>query len=647
MGTTVVYVMLFAGTAFFASGLGSLLVGRSAIEPPLRALRAQYLIGFLTYSALFALAAHLQLRFSTTVALALVLLVLALFGFIRFAYSHGEGSFVRRFGKDTLARILLAVVIGCSLGAFWRVLGNPVAADPRNYAYLAVSTFHDDWLQELVWVPAARRPILDVSYLGRLTRAPDVAMLWPTAAFARGVGIDMVTQAGAWFLVVTFVLLADILSGLVPLLARLALAAGGIGAFNAASALTAGQINQPVALVTIVTAVWICRFTDAVWTRLLTLTLVGYVLASGYPEFLIAVPLYFCCIVVVRPTSWRRVVSEIAAIALGALFADLTTGFASHRFIASQSSAVPTWSPLPASPRGVVGLWTAIALQHSPRWWLLLIVFVAGVYVWRSRTPSMTLTGEQIPLWLAVATGLTFMAGLWSWAVLRADNINYATFKLGGWLGPGLMLLGGSLLRYARPAGRLALGTVLLTVAASRCVVLAQQLPTMNPSGAWRPVWTSEPTPGRDSRCRVRVASQRYDVVLRTIAESAAPMRGCALEVSGSSAVAAVYEAKPPTNWRPNETKTYVVGVENAGLAMWVVNGAGAVRLAVRFTTPDSDGGDWTSFGLPVPVPPGARTKVRVEMSAPAGRGTYLLEHRLVQGPMWSEQSSAVRVTVR
>ncbi len=272
---TVVFATLFAGAAFFASGLGSLLFGRSAFAHPLRALGAQYLIGFLAYSALFGLAAHFQLRFSTAVALAIVLLALAVFGCIRSAYSRCAGSFVRSFAKDILNRLLLALVIGSSLGALWRVTGNPMAADPRHYAYLAVSTFHDEWLQQLVSVPEVRRPILDVSYLGRLTRAPEIAMLWPPAAFARGVDIDMVTQVGAWFLGVAFVLLADILSGLAPLLARVVLAAGGIGAFNVASVLTAGQVNQPFVLVAILAAVWVCRFTDAPRTRLLTLILVG------------------------------------------------------------------------------------------------------------------------------------------------------------------------------------------------------------------------------------------------------------------------------------------------------------------------------------------------------------------------------------
>jgi hypothetical protein len=402
MGIDVVFATLFAGVAFLASGLGSMLLGRSAIEHPLRALGAEYLIGFLAYSALFGLAVHLQLRFSAAVRLALILLVLALFGCIRSAYSRCEGSLVQRLGKDMLSRLAFALVIGASLGALWPVSGNPAAADPRHYAYLATATFHDEWLQQLASVPEVRRPILDVHYSGRLTRAPETAMLWPPAAFARGVDIDMVTQVAAWFLGVAFVLLVDILSGLAPLLARVMLAAGGIGAFNVASVLTAGQVNQPVALVAILTAVWICRYTDGPRARLLTLTLVGYVLAAGYPEFLVAVPLYFGCIVVLRPTSWRRVMSEGIAIPLGALSADLTTGFTIHRYIASQSAAVPGWHPLYSSPHGVGGLWARVLLQHRPHWWLVLIVIFVALYLWRSNAKAIPLVRRQVAMWRAV-----------------------------------------------------------------------------------------------------------------------------------------------------------------------------------------------------------------------------------------------------
>ncbi len=240
------------------------------------------------------------------------------------------------------------------------------------------------------------------------------------------------------------------------------------------------------------------------------------------------------------------------------------------------------------------------------------------------------------------------MVGLWSWAVLRAGNVNYATFKMSAWLGPGLLLLGWVFLQYARPAARWALGTMLLTVAASRCVVLAQQLPTMSPSSAWHPVWTREIAPGEDSRCVVRAASQRYDVILRAIAESGAPVGGCTLAVGEAAAVASVYKGRLPKGWRPNETKTYVVGVENAGPETWAVDGADAVRLAVRFAPPGSHSDNWISFALPRPVPPGIRTKVRVEISAPADGGTYILEHRLVQGATtWSEQAFAIRVSVK
>jgi hypothetical protein len=456
-----------------------------------------------------------------------------------------------------------------------------------------------------------------------------------------------VTQVAAWFLGVAFVLLVDILSGLAPLLARVMLAAGGIGAFNVASVLTAGQVNQPVALVATLTAVWVCRFTDAPRTRLLTLVLVGYVLAAGYPEFLIAVPLYFGCIVVLRSTSWRRVMSESIAIPLGVLFAHLTTGFTSHRYIASQSSAAPEWHPLASSPQGVVGLWARVLLQHRPHWWLVLIVIFVGLYLWRSKAKATPLEGTEIAMWRVVGIGLTFMAGLWSWAVLGAGNINYATFKMSSWLGPGLSLLGWASLQHSRPAVRWALGTMLLTVAVFRCVVLPGQLPTMSRLSAWHPVWTKEIGPGEDSRCVVRAVSQRYDVVLRAIAESAAPARGCALAVGGAVAVASVYKGRPPPTWRSNETKTYVVGVENAGQETWVLDGADAVRLGVRFAPAGSDSGKWTSFALPGPVPPGVRTRVRVELSAPGDSGTYVLQHRLVQGrTTWSEQAFAVRVSV-
>ena len=633
--------VLVACGAFCASGLGRLLLGRVSIENPLRALAAQSLAGFFAYSALFGLAAHARLPFAAALVLCAALGVAALYGCTR---SAGPEP---RHGP---LRLLLAALAGASFLAFASVKSLLGGGDPLNYAYLATVMFRDAWVREWIAHLPAYGALTSLQEVTALTRAPAVAALWLPAALGWNLDANRVTATSAWFLALAVVLLADTLSGFAPPLVRLILAAGGVGAFNAVSAVTFGQLNQSVALVAALAAVWCCRFSEAPRARLVTLGIMGNVLVAAYPEFLPAVPLYFGCIVLLRRTSFRGAACEAAVITLGALLVQASTRLASARYLLGQRFAAPLAWPLPAAPGNVAEVWSTILLERA-RWaWLLPALIGVVLYVWKSapQKPPARPAGAAVR---AVLIGLALMAGMWSWAALRSGNINYATFKLGGWLGPGLFLLGWLLLPPAGPTARRVLAAALLTLAVGRAADLGGELRRMTAFPTWivwRPqLWTLGGPGAGGANCVVSAASARADVLEAAITESGAPAHGCAITVSGAAAVAARYRGRPPEVWRPKETQSYVMSIWNSSGEPWMNAGPGAVQLGVRFLVPGTDRGEWIRYPLPGPVAPVGVATARIELSAPGEPGRYILEHRVVKGGViWSEQALLTPVTV-
>jgi hypothetical protein len=126
---------------------------------------------------------------------------------------------------------------------------------------------------------------------------------------------------------------------------------------------------------------------------------------------------------------------------------------------------------------------------------------------------------------------LVALLALWSIVVLRAPNVNYATFKIGGWIGPGLFVVTWLLLeRCGALVGR-AGASLLVALAMFRTSALAIDAPpklllygTQHPSAAWR-VQTGK----RADDCLVLVSSVEPRVIMQALAESGAPNRGCAV----------------------------------------------------------------------------------------------------------------------
>jgi hypothetical protein len=120
----------------------------------------------------------------------------------------------------------------------------------------------------------------------------------------------------------------------------------------------------------------------------------------------------------------------------------------------------------------------------------------------------------------------------WSVLLAQAGNVNYATFKVGGWLGPGLLLFGW-LAHQAAPArlGR-AFATLLLGLATVHVLGLGADIYSVWPlySGA-RPAGPGWRVEASAQRCTVVVGAPDRIVVQGAVAGSAAPARNCAVMV--------------------------------------------------------------------------------------------------------------------
>ncbi len=217
---------------------------------PFRTTIAHYVVGSLAYSALFGLAFQLSIGFT---AFSILAVLTGLVGLATCLVIARQGA--------NLATYRLALAAGA--GLVFLVCGvtpaNLGAADSLHYAYIVARVFHDDWFASRVPVIPDRAWLTGLLEEGAVTRGPTVALLWPSAALGGGLGAETVTQLGMWFLVLGFLLSADVLAGRAPLLVCFILALGGLGAFNATSIVTGGQLNQAFALAAALAAVWICR----------------------------------------------------------------------------------------------------------------------------------------------------------------------------------------------------------------------------------------------------------------------------------------------------------------------------------------------------------------------------------------------------
>ena len=522
--------MLLAGVAFSASGIGRLALAGARADSLVRTVAAEYLVGLLLFSTLLGVAAHLQLPAQ---------LVTALFGSVALiglwpALEPNASRIVQgpRAPNALRARGGIGVILGVAFFASHVTPVNPGALDPTIYAYMTTVLFHDGWVASNLTGFPDFSGLQGTAQEGVLSRAPSLSLLWPAAALGVSLGARSTAAAAAWFLVPTVAALVDVLPSRVSLLARVILAIGGIGVFNEVAVLVDGQVNQTFAVAVMVGTVWGYYWLEAGHARCLLLALAGANIAAGYPEFLPAVPMYLVCCALLRPWTMRTTILNAAALAGGLLLVQLSTQLENVAYLVRQVDAEPAWWPLPNTPTTVVDVWQNILLERPPPALLAILLLPAGWWAWRSTEATTSRASPQLVR--VILAALLALAGVWSWLALQSPNQNYATFKLGGWLGPGLFLCAFLLAGHAtRVLGR-GLTTLILVLATTRVLGLAIDAPPkillyLQSSPAPQDRQVRAHSPGSSDRCLVRPESDDNRAVMRTVAETAAPVRGCQL----------------------------------------------------------------------------------------------------------------------
>jgi hypothetical protein len=520
--------MLLAGVAFSASGIGRLALAGARTDSVVRTIAAEYLVGLLLFSTLLGVAAHLQLP---------VHLVTALFGSLALigvwpALEPEAAAAVSgpRVPNALRARCGIGVVLGVAFFASQATPVNPGALDPTIYAYMTTVLFHDGWVASNLAGFPDFSGLQGTAQEGVLSRAPSLSLLWPAAALGVSLGARSTAAAAAWFLVPTVAAMVDVLPGRVSLAARVMLAIGGLGVFNEVAVLVDGQVNQTFAVAVMVATVWGYYWLEARRARCLLLALGGASVAAGYPEFLPAVPLYLVCCALLRPWTIRTTILNSAALAGGLLLVQVSTQLENAAYLVRQVDAEPAWWPLPNTPTNVIEVWQNVLLERPPPALLAVLLLPAGWWAWRSTEGTTSRVSPRLVR--VILPALLALTGLWSWLALQSPNQNYATFKLGGWLGPGLFLCAFALAGYTTRALGRGLATLVLVLATTRVLGLAIDAPPkvllyLQSSPAPHQRELRAPVDGGSDRCLVRPESDDNRAVMRTVAETAAPVRGC------------------------------------------------------------------------------------------------------------------------
>jgi hypothetical protein len=120
-------------------------------------------------------------------------------------------------------------------------------------------------------------------------------------------------------------------------------------------------------------------------------------------------------------------------------------------------------------------------------------------------------------------------AAVWAVALIRTENLNYAVFKLGAWLAPGIVVLG--FLFATTLSGqwqRLATSVAVVFAVARLAAALyggheVLGLGRLDVAALWPRIGTS------GDGCQVRVDTSTIALTAGGIAASAAPLYGCEL----------------------------------------------------------------------------------------------------------------------
>jgi len=520
-GAWPVYAFVFAGLLLASSGIGACALGttRPNAVCRMRQVVAEHVLGLLCWTALIGVCCELNLSvFTAGVVLGAFLAAgLAVIAFVSVGHP-----------RHLVSR--LAVTAG--LGAAALLLGltpvNDGAADGLHYAYIAATLFRVDWIQANLLGAQDAAYFADLTRQGMLTRGPEAGLLWPATLLGLGVDARSIAALGAWLTVATFGLLFDVFrTTQTRLIGSVVLAIGAIGAFNVTALLSGGQINQVFALAAVIAGVWLMLHVQSARRRWFAAAVVGGVIGASYPEFLVVLPLYALAQLLVRPTRPREMGLTMLCVASGVVLMLLPVGRDEVRYLIGQRDQAPGWWPLPADPRSPLDSWSAIVAQTLPplRGLVLLVPLVlygawAATRVCPSRLPRWAIQG--------CAVALIGLMAVWTWLASAAPNTNYATFKIGGWIGPGLVLVAWMLCLSAPTRLRTLAAAGILITCAVRSVglvfVTANSWSTYTDANTGIGSWQLQSSV---DQCVVSVAGNDQRAILAAIAGSAAPGNGC------------------------------------------------------------------------------------------------------------------------
>ncbi len=334
-----------------------------------------------------------------------------------------------------------------------------------------------------------------------------------------------------WLLGLCLVLIVDLLPKPLALWSRLLLAASSIGVFNEVAVLSGGQINQAFSLFAALGAIWCVRWVGSARARAIALALGGATVTAAYPEFLAAIPLYLLCAALLRPLALMDSAAMVAATGLGVAAVFSASALRILLYLFSMIHRAPGWWPLASEPRNALELWTAVVFQRTlPLWVVALVIALAVPVAFATlRRPLPTV----IPSKLAkpAVGAVVVLVILWSVLVFRRPNVNYATFKLGGWIGPGLLLLCWHFAQYSGRSTRTAILSLVVVISTFRVVALGVDAAgkiTDYAIPVTLPIWSREEIQGV---CTVSAAADEPRALMVAIAGSSAPHRHCTIQL--------------------------------------------------------------------------------------------------------------------
>jgi hypothetical protein len=503
---------LFLG---LGSGSGRLIPRRWWINGSRSIVCSSYLIGTIVFAALYAIAVQLYVPFAVAIGGTVAFLTIGAAGLARVAVVDARS-------------LINHAVVAVAIGSFWLVggaiAGNQSAIDPWFYAASPFFVFRSDWLDANLAALSVDPDFAAPFQAVVVSRAAASAVLWPLALLGAGISIGQVSEAGVGLLLVAAILCADLVDS-TRAWVRLALGLGSVAIYNAISILTGGQLNQAMALVIVVGCLWLVRAT----TNLFSLAVLGlgsYIISASYPEFLVVLPLYILALAVKFNQRLSITALQFMATFAGFGVEQVISRGGSLGYLLYQSSASAGWTPLPFTPTSPTEAVLDLVLETRPPWLAVGLVALWTAIFWLRWRPKTASTG--VPTY--VAPSLAILCVVWAIAILRSPNLNYAVFKLGGWLAPGLILLAWWLANALEGQWRRFVEACVLALALARSAALLfggiEVLNLERPALAEQPSSESGSTGGR---CVVAVDTSSIVGIPRAIAHSAAPFHDCSL----------------------------------------------------------------------------------------------------------------------